>query len=72
MSAHCKTCHSELIQKNRIVLFSVGTLMTAIAAVGLFIPWLWILSIPLFLAGGYLVTWSTIRKGLWCRQCKKF
>jgi len=68
----CKTCRNELIQKNRIVLFSVGTIMLALAVVGILIPWLWILSIPLFLISGYLVAWSTIGKGLWCRQCKKF
>jgi hypothetical protein len=72
MDANCKTCHSKLIQKNRMVLFLVGIIMLALAAVGLFIPWLWVLSIPLSLVGGYLFVWATLGKGLWCRQCKKF
>jgi len=68
----CKTCHNELIQKNRVILFVVGILMLSIGALCLVISWLWILSIPLFLAGGYLLAWSMIGKGLWCRHCKKF
>lgn len=72
MDVQCKTCHGPLVQKNRIILFLVGAIMLAVALASLSIDWLWILSIPLFLVGAYLVIWSTIGKGLWCRQCKKF
>jgi hypothetical protein len=72
METSCKTCRGPLIRKNRIVLFSTGAVMLAAAARGFYISWLWILSVPLLLTGVYLIAWSTIGKGLWCRQCKKF
>lgn len=69
---HCKTCQNELIQKNRIVLFLVGMGMLILSVVLFYIPWVMLASVPAAMGGGYLLVWSTVGKGQWCRQCKKF
>ena len=68
----CKTCDGEMVQKRRFRLFIVGVLMVASLAIAVFVPLFWAPSIILLLTGCYLIVWATLRKGCWCRTCKKF
>jgi hypothetical protein len=69
----CPTCGNKLLRKNRTKLFFVG-FAVLLAIVGCFFlsPIFWIATSVLVLIAGYLIVWSTLGKGLWCRQCKKF
>jgi hypothetical protein len=68
----CPTCHGEMLQKNRGVLFGVGLAMLATPALTLISPYFWPPAIVFVLIGAYLLIWATRGKGLWCRACKKF
>lgn len=69
----CPTCHGELIQKNRWKLFLVALALLAVSAACFRISHgLRLAVIPLGLIGCYLVAWSSIGRGRWCRQCKRF
>ena len=61
-----------MIRRNPVQLFAVGALMCASSLVSLWIPVFWIPGIILVLSGAYLITWATLAKGMWCRQCKRF
>jgi len=69
----CPSCGNELLQKSRTKLFATGVIALA-AVVGCFFlsPLYWIATSFLVLIGGFLIAWSTLGKGLWCRHCKKF
>jgi hypothetical protein len=69
----CPSCGSQLLQKSRARLFVVGLIALG-ATVGCFFlsPIFWIATSFLVLIAGFLIAWSTLGKGLWCRQCKKF
>jgi uncharacterized paraquat-inducible protein A len=69
---HCPTCKSELRQKNRITLFAAGVALLMGATILFFVPFGWLPAVLLILIGGYLLAWSTIGTGQWCRQCKRF
>ena len=68
----CAACGGNLLQRNRQLLFVSGALMCLTPLIALRIPLLWVPAVILFLAGGYLILWSTVARGLWCRQCKSF
>jgi hypothetical protein len=68
----CPTCGGETVQKNRVLLFAVGAVMLATPALAGVAAIFWAPAIVLFLAGIYLVVWSTLGRGRWCRNCKKF
>jgi hypothetical protein len=68
----CSTCGGTMIQKSRLRLFLVGLLMIAALAIAAYLPWLWAPAIISALAGAYLIVWSTLGKGRWCRTCKRF
>ena len=68
----CAACGGNLIQRNRVLLFVSGVFMCLTPLIAIRIALLWVPAVILFLAGGYLVLWSTVAKGLWCRQCKSF
>jgi hypothetical protein len=75
----CKRCGSEVVQKSRSRLASVGVLLVGVflvAALGLGVVWwAWLLWLPAALcalAGAYLLAWATIGRGRWCRGCKRF
>jgi len=70
---HCPSCGNELLQKNRVLLFVVGLVAVGATAACFFLsPFFWIATSFLVLIGGFLIAWSTLGKGRWCRQCKKF
>jgi hypothetical protein len=68
----CPACGEELIQKNRVALFVAGAVMLSTLGLAAFWTWFWAPGIILMLAGIYLVVWSTLGKGRWCRRCKQF
>jgi hypothetical protein len=68
----CQGCGATLVRRNRVLLFVSGALMCLTPLIALRIPLLWAPAGILFLAGGYLILWSTVGRGLWCRQCKSF
>jgi hypothetical protein len=67
----CLVCGGELTQKSRLKLLASGLGMLPVAvAFPAFAPVLWIAAALLVIVAAYLITWSTLGKGLWCRQCK--
>lgn len=69
----CSVCGSELLQKSRLALFATGLFLLAAAAAGPFFnPLLWLFTAPAAIVALYLIVWSALGKGLWCRNCKKF
>jgi len=68
----CPACGHELTQKSRSLLALVGALFVAVAIPLLFFHYAWIVGIVTAAAGLYLLFWSVLGKGKWCRQCKKF
>jgi hypothetical protein len=71
-SLKCSRCQGPLIRRNPLQLLLVGLLMCASLSIAFFIPLFWVPGVILFLAGAYLITWATLAKGRWCRQCKSF
>jgi peptidoglycan biosynthesis protein MviN/MurJ (putative lipid II flippase) len=69
----CPGCGSELIQKSpvRLLLASAVMLAAAIAALFLYAVF-WIAAAMFLVIAVYLLAWSTLGKGLWCRRCKSF
>jgi len=69
----CSACGGELLQKNPRTLSVSGIIMLALAATGpFFSPILWFFTAPLAVIGIYLIVWSALGQGLWCRTCKRF
>ncbi len=68
----CANCGHELTQKSRSKLTLTGVAMLALAVPLLFRSYVWIVGILLASAGIYLLIWSVLGRGLWCRRCKKF
>ena len=68
----CRTCGGTMVQKDTVRLFVVGLAMVASPAVAAFFRFLWAPAIVLVLTGTYLITWATLGRGYWCRECKKF
>jgi len=68
----CVQCGNPLIRRDRLLLFLVGVAMCATSLIAYFVPPLWAPALLAMLAGAYLIVWSTLGKGLWCRQCKSF
>jgi hypothetical protein len=68
----CAQCGGPLIHRDRALLFLVGMVMCAAPLIAYFVPLLWVPALLAMLAGAYLILWSTLGKGLWCRQCKSF
>jgi hypothetical protein len=68
----CAQCGGPLIHRDRALLFLVGMVMWATPLIAYFVPLLWVPALLAMLAGAYLILWSTLGKGLWCRQCKSF
>ena len=68
----CRRCGGEVVQKPRTRLILAGTLM--LAALGLGPLWapLWPPALILGLTGAYLLTWTSVGRGRWCRGCKRF
>jgi hypothetical protein len=69
---NCPGCGGEMVQKSRLRLFVVGSLLTASLALATLVPYFWAPGIILMLAGLYLIVWATLGKGRWCRECKRF
>ncbi len=61
-----------MVQKSRSRLAVVGVLMLAATALGFWWAPLWLLAAVLVPAGGYLLAWATVGRGLWCRGHKGF
>jgi VIT1/CCC1 family predicted Fe2+/Mn2+ transporter len=68
----CPACGHELIQKNRPLLSLAGAAFLIAAIPLLFFHYVWIVAIVTAAAGLYLLFWSVLGKGKWCRRCKKF
>lgn len=69
----CPYCGSEWTRKNRPLLFLVGLSMLVSAFIAFLIsPVYWIVAAMLLAIAAYLLVWSTLGKGRWCRRCKKF
>lgn len=68
----CPACGHELTQKNRVLLSLLGTAFLIAAIPLLFFHYVWIVAIVTAAAGLYLLFWSVLGKGKWCRRCKKF
>lgn len=67
----CPRCGGPLIQKNKTKLFLVGVAFLIIGGGLAFLSYkLWLLTFLLCLISIYLIAWSSLGKGLWCRQCK--
>ena len=62
----------DCVQKDTVRLFVAGLAMVASPAVAAFVRFLWAQAIVLALTGIYLITWATLGRGYWCRECKKF
>ena len=69
---NCKTCGSEMIQKSRARLVTVGLLMMASIAAPFFVRLLWAPCLIMFFTGIYLLVWAIAGHACWCRNCKKF
>jgi hypothetical protein len=61
-----------LIKRPRARLFIAGLALCAVPLIALRNTLVWWLALPPLLAGAYLLTWATLGKGMWCRQCKSF
>ena len=70
---NCPHCGTQLVQKNRAALL-LGSIVFLAGAAGLFLvyPIIWIAALLLLVVGVYLLTWTVLGKGLWCRVCKRF
>jgi len=68
----CNTCGAEMFQKSRARLIVVGLIMILSVSVAIRFSWFWGPGIILFLIGIFLLTWATLGRGCWCRNCKKF
>jgi sorbitol-specific phosphotransferase system component IIBC len=72
----CSACGGALIQRSRARLAAAGLAMCAAPLIAWFIPLrsplFWVPAVIAALAGVYLLLWSTIGRGRWCRQCKAF
>jgi hypothetical protein len=69
----CPHCNSDLVPKSPAALFLAGVFFLA-GAIALFFLYaiIWIAALLLLVVAIYLLTWSLLGKGLWCRACKKF
>lgn len=68
----CPGCGCEFTQKSLLKLSLTGIAFLAAAVFLLLVPFLWVASIPLAAVGIFLLIWSVLGKGKWCRRCKKF
>jgi hypothetical protein len=68
----CPTCGANLIQKNRIQLLVAGLLLLIVSVLLFLKTKFWQFALFPGLIAIYLLLWSTLGKGLWCRECKKF
>ena len=68
----CPRCQTEMLQKNRVLLLIVGLGLMTSPALTLLSRYFWPPAILLTLTGVYLLVWTTVGKGQWCRTCKKF
>jgi hypothetical protein len=70
-SETCPTCGSPLIQKNKTQLTLTGIVLIAISIGSLFLSYkFWPLAFFLLMISVYLIAWSWLARGLWCRKCK--
>jgi uncharacterized protein (DUF983 family) len=68
----CPACGHELTQKNRSLLSVAGVVFLTAAILLLFFQYVWMVAIITAAIGLYLLFWSVLGKGKWCRHCKKF
>ncbi|HXW57549.1 MAG TPA: hypothetical protein VEJ67_17490 [Candidatus Cybelea sp.] len=69
----CPSCGIELVERSRAALLLASAAMLMAAATALFLyPVLWIIAALFLVIAVYLITWSTVGKGLWCTRCKNF
>lgn len=66
----CNHCQGELTRRSRPLLLFVGAAFCLLPLLAIRMTWVWIPAFVMFPAGGYLVYWATVGRGLWCRQCK--
>ncbi len=68
----CPACGHELTQKPRSRLTFAGLALLVAAAFLIFRPYVWLIAILMAAIAIYLLMWSILGKGKWCRRCKKF
>jgi hypothetical protein len=68
----CPSCGHELTQKSRSLLSLLGAACLIAAIPLLFFQYVWMVAIVTAAAGLFLLFWSILGKGKWCRRCKKF
>lgn len=69
----CPYCGGEWTQKSRLLLFLLGLSMFFAGITAFLVsPIYWIVAAMLLAIAAYLLVWSTLGKGRWCRRCKKF
>lgn len=69
----CPYCGGEWTQKSRPLLFLLGLSMFFAGITAFLVsPIYWIVAAMLLAIAAYLLVWSTLGKGRWCRRCKKF
>jgi hypothetical protein len=68
----CPGCGHELTQKSRPLLSLAGAVLLIAAIPLLFFHYVWIVAIVTAATGLFLLFWSVLGKGKWCRRCKKF
>lgn len=61
-----------MFQRCRLRLALVGVVMLAAGIMAPQVPFGWMPSVVLAMAGLYLMAWATVGRGLWCRECKRF
>jgi hypothetical protein len=69
---HCRRCGGEVVQKSLARLILVGVIILAFVGLALLWPILWLPALILALTGSYLILWTLIGRGRWCRNCKRF
>lgn len=68
---NCPHCNQPLIRRDRTALLVCGSIFVATLLAGFMAWWLLLPAGFLALIGLYLIAWSTVGRGLWCRQCKQ-
>jgi hypothetical protein len=68
--SRCNRCQGALTRRSRPLLLLVGIVLCTLPLPFVRIPLAWLPALIMILAGGYLLYWASMGRGLWCRHCK--